>query len=230
MIRELLFELYSVSRDMIGKGSILVLYVAAVIAMVILVREGGKRILPAILSIPAVTASAVALAIEKVSALPAKSRFVKIIATAFAASLCLLAVSSSGRAVFSRELCERAENDMHLPGGIMQAMMVMLRSGDDLTVLAPYDWTPYFDSYSSMFRPIFEDPSLKDADKEVLRTELDDIRPDMKKITSIAKRAGCRYVLLPDGIWPEVPITKCGYELVEECDGCRLYREVRSPE
>ena len=215
---------------MIGDGSILVLYAAAVIAVVIIVRDDGKRILPVILSIPALIAASAALVIKKVTGLPFKSRFVKIIATAFAACICILTIASSGRSVFSRELCEKAENEMHLPGGVMQAMMEMLRSGDDLKVVAPYEWTPYLESYSSRFIPVYNDPSLKDADKELLRTELDDISPDMKKITSIAKRAGYGYVLLPEGIWPEVPITKCGYELVDEYNGCRLYREVKTPE
>ena len=110
---------------MIGDGSILVLYAAAVIAVVIIVRDDGKRILPVILSIPALIAASAALVIKKVTGLPFKSRFVKIIATAFAACICILAIASSGRSVFSRELCEKAENEMHLPGGVMQAMMAM---------------------------------------------------------------------------------------------------------
>ena len=76
--------------------------------------------------------------------------------------------------------------------------------------------------------PKAEDAASSDEDMRTLYAQLSVAHPDMRKVASIAHKRGCGYVALSDGIWPEVPITELGYELIFETDGCRLYREVNT--
>ena len=65
-----------------------------------------------------------------------------------------------------------------------------------------------------------------DKDTGVLFAELEKIDPDMNKVASIAHRRKVRYVVLSNGIWPKIPITKLGYETFYETPSCTVYREV----
>lgn len=226
MIKELLFELHSTLRGIVGEGSIFVLYIAAVIVLISVLAKDRRRFLGVIVSVPAAVAVAVACVFDRVSALSCKNRIAKYAALIFASCLCLLAIASSGKSVFSKELCEKSENDMHLPGDMETVMSAILNEDDHPAILVPYGWSAYFNAYSSRFEVIYDDPATKESDKQILMTELDSIRPDMKKVAGIAHKSGCRYAILPDGIWPQVPIEKCGYEMMLECDGINVYREV----
>ena len=228
MIKELLSELHINLRSVVGDGSIFVLYIASVILIISVFSKGSQRMRGVILSIPAAVATAVSIALERVFFFPFKNRLVKYAAAAFAACLCLLAIASSGKSVFSKELCERAENDMHLPKDMERAMTSILEEDDAPHVLVPYKWGAYFNAYSSRFTVVYDDPETSGSDRQTLTEQLESIRPDMEKVTGIAHKRGCTYAVIPDGIWPEVPIDKCGYELMIDCDGCNVYREVKT--
>ena len=228
MIKELLSELHSNIRSIVGDGSIFVLYIASVILLISVFTKTAKRLRGVILSVPAAVATAVSYVFERLCSGSYKDRIVKYAAITFAACLCLLVIASSGRSVFSKELCERAENDMHLPGGMETAMSSILEEDDEPCVIVPYEWGAYFAAYSSRFNVVYDDPAMTGEDRQTLMTQLDSIRPDMKKVTGIAHKLGCTYAVIPDGIWPEVPIEKCGYELMLDCDGCNVYREVKT--
>ncbi len=228
MIKELLSELHNTLRSIVGDGSIFVLHIASAILLISVFTKTSKRMRGVILSVPAAVAVAVSYVFEKACSLTCKNRMIKYAAAAFAACLCLLAISSSGRSVFSKELCERAENDMHLPGDMETAMLAILKEDDQPRVLVPYKWGAYFSAYSSRFTVVYDDPGMTGSDRQILMDQLDSIRPDMKKVTAIAHKQGCTYAVIPDGIWPEVPIDRCGYELMVDCDGCNVYREVKT--
>ncbi len=229
MLRELYFELHSGWRSIVGDGSMAVLYLIAAAVVVGLFAGCRRKILPALLCVTALIAAAAGLIFEKINALYEGNRRKRAAALVFAGCICMLAIFSSGRSVFSGEFCEKAENDMHIPTGIVSAMSEFAGTGEEITVLAPYEWTPYLEGFSTHLVPLYRNPSLSTADTDMLSEELSKLRPDMRKITAVSKRCGCRFVLLPDGIWPEVPITRCGYELMAEYDGCSVYREVDGP-
>ena len=51
----------------------------------------------------------------------------------------------------------------------------------------------------------------------------------MKSLAAAAHRKGCSYVVLSKDMWPDVPITRFGYEQMLENDKCMVYREVTVP-
>lgn len=227
MIRELLSELYSAHRSIVGDGTVFVLYIAAVIFVAELSGEKG-RIRPLILSVPATICAAVAYAFEKVCELPFKRKIPRYAAVVFAAALMLLAVASSGKQVFSREVCELSENTMHLPQGIMTAMENVPDEKKEVRVLIPCEWKAYLNAFSTRFvTPYDDDDPVSEDDRHILETELSGLRPDMRKVSQIAHKGGFTYAIIPDDIWPEVPIDRLGYELILDCGTCSLYREVR---
>lgn len=226
MIRELFFELYRGWRNIVGDGNVAVLYIASVIALLTVVRAEGKRAMLLCLSVLGTIGSAISYAIGKVRELPLKKRPTGYAAVIFSACLCLIGIASSGRSVFSPEMCERAENGMHISSHLITAMDAIMQEEDDPVVLAPFEWTPYFKAYSSHFTMASEDNAISGSEYRMLSSELDGIHPDMKKVASVARQRGYRYVVLPDDIWPEIPITGCGYELLKECGKVSVYREV----
>ena len=228
MIRELFYKLHSTLRSFNGDGNVAVLFIAAVLVLVFLnagKKNRYKRSFAAISPL-GVIGLAVSEVIDRVKDGEYKSRFLKVAAVAFAAALSILTITASGRRVFSKDFCERAENGMHIPQYLIDAVSTMPEE-DNTYVLLPYDWAPYLDAYSSRFT--LPTDVLEGSDESVIRAELNDIHPDMKKVTQIAHSKGFSYVILPTDVWPDVPITKCGYELILENDGCRLYREVKYP-
>ncbi len=227
MIRELFYKLHTAFRSFIGEGNAVVLFVAAsLFILLICLREKRRyRNMFTVMSPLSTIGLAVSEVIDRVAGAGYAKPVLKAAAVLFAACLSILAVTSSGKLVFSGELCEKAENEMHIPAYLVDAMNGIPEG--DARVLVPYDRAPYFAAYSSRF--VLSPDILKGSDESVIRTELDGIHPDMKKIAGIAHREGFEYVVLPVDIWPEIPITKCGYELVLENEGCRLYREVRDP-
>ena len=227
MIRELLYELHSLLREFAGSGNVAVLFAASALLLLMFCAGKKSRNGWAVLSPLGVIALAVPEVLERVREKVKGGRFVKYAAVVFAALVMVLAVTSSGRMVFSSDHTEKAENDMHIPSYLTEAMSTLLREEGEPRVLVPYEWSPYFAAYSSRF--VLPDDVLDGFDESAIRSELDIIHPDMKKISNIAHRNGFGYVLLPADIWPEVPITKCGYELVLDYGGCSLYREVRDP-
>lgn len=227
MIRELLYELHSLLREFAGSGNVAVLFAASALLLLMFCAGKKSRNGWAVLSPLGVIALAVPEVLERVREKVKGGRFVKYAAVVFAALVMVLAVTSSGRMVFSGDHTEKAENDMHIPSYLTEAMSTLLREEGEPRVLVPYEWSPYFAAYSSRF--VLPDDVLDGFDESTIRSELDIIHPDMKKISNIAHRNGFGYVLLPADIWPEVPITKCGYELVLDYGGCSLYREVRDP-
>ncbi len=227
MIRELFYELHSTLRSVAGDGAVFVLFVLCALFLASVNFTSGKRSWACLLSPLSLIAATVSSVIQKAYATADKCA-AKIMAAVFAGLIAVLAITSSGKNVFSRELCEKAENDMHVPGYIMTAMNEVADEGaEEIRVLAPDRWTAYFEGYSGRFIPVYDDDSLSDEDRRILDAELESIHPDMKKIASIAHGSGCGYVVLPDSMWPDIPITKLGYEVMAECGGCTVYREVR---
>ena len=227
MIRELLYEIHSLIREFAGNGSVTVLFAVSALLLLMLCAKKKSKNGWAAMSPLGVIALAVPEVLERVRDKVRGGRLTRYAAVTFAALVMVLAVTSSGRMVVSGDHTEKAENDMHIPSYLTEAMSTLLREEGEPKVLVPYEWSPYFSAYSSRF--VLPDGILDGSDENAIRSELDIIHPDMKKISNIAHRNGFVYVLLPADIWPEVPITKCGYELVLDYGGCSLYREVRDP-
>ena len=209
------------------------MFIASFLALLPVYGKKEKRMGAVVLSFLGTIATAAAVICEE-----AVSRFTKrshrCAAGLLAVFLCILAVVSSGTNVFSEELSERAENNMHIPGAIIEAMDAVLSDADDPHVAVMPGWGRYFESYSSGFDLMYREPenddtSSFDDDQRIVYTELSDVHPDMGKVASAARRAGCRYVIISRDVWPKVAITGHGFKLMFENDRCLVYREVDAP-
>lgn len=207
MIRELIDQLYMSVRDVVGYGSVIVLFAASVIVVYLRSGDRRKEIMPVILSVPVSIGCAAA----------------RILTSVFAAAVILLAVASSGRGMFSRQYATRAENAMHIPGDLPEAMDKVLGDGGKAKVLTMPEWELFFYNYSSRFDIAGAD-SAPEAHKE-----LSDVHPDMRIVANEAKRNGCEYVVLAKGLWPDLPLDRFGYERICDGDQYEVYREVKSP-
>ena len=232
MIRELLYKLYTEHRLLVGTGSMVVLYLAAVLVVIRSCKDKDHE-LPLLLCIPATIGCALARLIG--ACFPSEGKKAKKIgAVVFSVLLCILAVTISGKDVFSGEFRSRAENDMHIQTDLRDAADAILAESDLPSVLAMPGWDVYLLAYSSRFNMMYESPRSTDAvmtdeDEYTAYTELSKIHPDMRKVSKAAKRKDARYVMLSKGIWPEIPLEKCGYEPIFENDTCAVYREVSTP-
>lgn len=222
MIRELIGQLYMSLRDVVGYGSVAVLFAASVIVVYLCSGDKRKEIMPVVLSVPVSICCAAAQLFNAVLQKTKKSSL-RIAAVIFAAALVLLAIASSGRSMFSRQYATRAENAMHIPQDLPDAMDEILNGNDEAKVLTMPDWELFFYDYSSRFI-IAEADTAPEAHKE-----LSDVHPDMRIIANDAKRNGCEYVVLSKGLWPDLPLSKFGYELIYNGDLCEVYREVKAP-
>ncbi len=228
MIRELISELYTFYRQLAGTGSVIVMFLSA-LAVIVIVRKNRRGITPVLLSFCGCIASVAGTVVDKTFSCKKDSNKERILSTLFASMILILAITSSGTLIFSQSMSVAAENDMHLPAYIVEAADAVINDGVDGCVLTMPGWGPYFESYSSGYKiisPGQEDTSSSDEDIRTIAIQLYQVHPDMKKVASAAHRKGCGYVVLSDGIWPDVPITEFGYELLFETDGCRVYREV----
>ena len=208
MVRELLGELYSLYRQFTGTGAIVVLFILSVIVL-------GKRYksrceMPVYLSVLGTIGYAISEIITRLSGILA----------VFAAAICILAVATSGSNVLSSDMNSRAENVMHLPANLVESMDVILDESYTPSILTMPEWNPYFESYSSDFIVKYESG---------LNDELAKLHPDMQKVAEAAHECNCEYVVISSEIWPEIPITKFGYELMYETEGCVVYKEVKTP-
>ncbi len=70
---------------------------------------------------------------------------------------------------------------------------------------------------------------LLDEDQRTAFEELSKVHPDMRKVASAARRKGCRYVVTPVGMWPDIPITGFGFDVMAENGAYIVYREVSAP-
>ncbi len=233
MIKELLYQLYTAYRLFAGEGAVTVLYIAAAAVLVFVSVKKKKRYAPAVLSfLGTIGAGFAAICEEAVSG--QKKRGYACAAGVFALALCILAITSSGKNVFSSEMSERAENDMHIPAGLTEAMDAVISDTGSLRVAVMPGWGLYFEGYSSRFDLLYEEPRNGDIssfsdEQRTVYTQLCDLHPDMRKVASASKRAGCGYIVMSKSVWPKVPITGCGYELIFENDTCLVYKEVTTP-
>ena len=227
MIKEMIFQLYNGYRELAGTGAVAVLFAISVLALILTVpaEKAKERALMALCVIPACAAAIahfIGAAPGKETGKSAKAR------TVIAVCLAALAVASSGKSVISPEFTEKAENSVHIPPGVYEAMECILEDSNAPGVLVMPRWSAYFESYSPRFTVTGHEASNA-GDEAVIAFELAKKSPDMRKVASAAHRQGCSYAVLPDDIWPDEPITKFGYELFAECQDCIVYKEVSPP-
>ncbi len=231
MIRELMYELYSDQRLIIGSGAFLILYIASVL-LLSCDPERKREDIPLILA-PLVCASSAVSRIPELIGRKITKPSVRIAALLFALCLTVLAVTSSGTLIFSQELSSPSENSMHIPNDILSAADAVLSDGRGGTVLTMPGWDVYFSCYSSRFdlpcRTKEEVSSITDEDTRLVYTELSQKSPDMKTVARIAHKKGCKYVVLSNDLWPDEPLTKFNYEQVKVFGTCTVYREVTAP-
>ncbi len=230
-MRELFSEIYRGYRQFTGTGAVVVLFIVAVAVIILFYRARNRKITPVILSVGGSIAF-VAASVWDMVTMPNAGRRKNLAARLFAALVCVLAITLSGTSPFTRNISEKAENDMHLPSFVPEAAEAVIGDGTYKTILTMPGWGDYFKSYSSAYSvvsPDEDDAYLADEDMRTLYTQLIKVHPDMKKVASGAHRMECGYVILSDGIWQDIPLTDLGYELIYETEGCRVYREVRTP-
>lgn len=237
MIRELLYELYSDQRLIIGSGAVLTVYIASVLFHILDPERPAERLSVALSPLSSVGCAV--CGIYEIICSRIKGKRERVFSLVFAACLGILAITSSGTGIFSQQLAGPAVNDMHIPDHIVAAMSAVLddsnaAGGERAVVLTMPGWDTYFECYS----PVFELPcrnasneisKIRDEDDMIIRIELSKTSPDMKKVARIAHLKGCRYVVLTDDCWPDTPITDLGYEELAQCKGCTVYREVSTP-
>lgn len=233
MIKELFFEIYTYHRQLAGEGAVIVLFAAALLFCVCLFAKRGQRYAAGVLSILSTIGIAASEFFEEALS-RIKKPVLKTAAGIFAAAICVLAIASSGRRIFSSEFSEKAIDAMHIPQGMTGAMDAILSDSEEPMVLTMPGWGLFFTSYSSRFQMMYEeghggDITSFDEDERVAFGELSDVHPDMKKVSLSARRAGCTYIVTSRDIWPEIPLTKFGYELMYENDNCLVYKEVTTP-
>ena len=234
MIKELFYELYNGYRQVVGKGAVIVLFIASLPALFRLYGDKDRGWAGALLSPLSVIGCAASGLVGKILSVKEDGRAKRLFSFALVLCLCILAVTVSGSNIIYENITHYAENDMHIPQDMILSMDAVLSDSDDPKVLTMPGWGLYFESYSSAFDMMYEEPAngdsaLLDEDERTVYIQLSDVHPDMKKITSIAHRYGCGYIVLSNGIWPDVPVTSCGYELLYGTDSCSVYREVRTP-
>lgn len=208
MVRELFVRLYDLYRQFTGTGTVIVLFIVSLIVLVISKKDRCTQ--PAALSVLGTVGWAVS---EIISSLTG-------ISVVFAVAVCILAVTSSGTNVLAPDMNTKAENAMHIPAHLLESMDAIKDETDSACILTMPGWELYFECYSSGFA-VVDDPEAQ--------RELDKHQPDMKIIARKAHECKCDYVVISSDIWPEVPITKYGYDLVFETEGCAVYKEVMTP-
>lgn len=215
MVKELLYELYSLYRQYTGEGVILSLFI---VSAAVLAAYGRGRERYVLLSPLAAIGSGISFIMERVWKLsrgPAGYA-----AVFFAAAVCVLAVTSSGANILSPDMNTVSENELHIPEQLAEAMDESLAQVKSPVVLTMPEWAIYFESYSSKFA-LLRDLSVYE--------ELTKHSPDMKLIAKAAHEGDCDILVLSKDMWPAVPVTKYGYELIYETDMCSVYKEVRTP-
>ena len=230
-MKELLSQIYDGYRQFVGTGSVVVLFLSAVCVIIFSYRRTDRKCMPLLLSVCGSIAVAAAYVYELIGS-GSSDRRIRSAGRIFALLLGILCISMSGTMIFSKGLFVRAENDLHLPGFVTEAADAVIADGGDGCILTMPGWRPYFESYSSklsVVSPGDEDSDLADEDMRTLYAQLIKVHPDMKKVAASAHRKGCGYIVLSDGIWQDIPLTRFGYELIYETEGCRVYREVRTP-
>lgn len=229
MAGELFEKLYTYQRQLVGGGAVLVLFFAALLLFV----SEGKKCAPLILSPLGAVAVAVSETLGRFFC-KRQSRPYGIAAGIFSVCLIAVAIALSGGDVTFGEMAEPVSNEMHIPGDLADAMSAILDESDDPHVLTMPGWGVYFTAYSSAFDMMYDDPhggdlSGLDENAWAAYTQLSVLHPDMKTVSAAARRSGCDYVVLSNDIWPEMPITRFGYEPVYKGDLCTAYREVDKP-
>ncbi|MCR5673755.1 MAG: hypothetical protein K6F87_08600 [Lachnospiraceae bacterium] len=225
MIRELFYELYSGYRQIVGDGAVMVLFAASLLVLLMIRRENDRGCAGALLSPLSVIGCAAAGFTGKIK---------KPLALIFAVALCFLSVTVSGKNIIYDNIGRRAENDVHIPQDVITSMDAVLSDSDDPKVLTMPGWGLYFESYSSKFQLMYEEPRNGDTaslneDERTAYMQLGNIHPEMKKVAAAAHRSGCGYIVMSNDIWPDVPPTACGYKVLCETPSCTVYREVTTP-
>ncbi len=231
MIRELLGELYTSYRLFLGNGTVLTLFAVSVAVLAVSDIALHKR--PVILSVLGTIGCAVAAVIDKITGSKESSAVQRILCVIFSSAVCVLAIVSSGENVLSSDMNAVAENELHIPSQLVEAMDAVLDDSDAPSVLTMPGWGLYFDAYSSAFTLMF-DESEEDISgtNEYVRNAYNELKknhPDMKKVADSSHACGCEYVVLSSDLWPEVPITRYGYELFYETGPYVVYKEVKAP-
>ena len=234
MVRGLLDELHRDFTSFRGTGSVMVLFAAALIVLYLLYSKRKQGTGAVGISVLAAISFVMAAAIDHALSLKTDRRLYRGGAAVFTAVLCLFTAVYSGSAVYLQGDFERAGNEMHIPDDMAEAASFIVKDADHPTVLVMPGYGPYFESFSSAYDLAYEEPYDGDLshlgeDEWLIYTHLSTVHPVMRKVSNAAKRLGCDYVVLSDDIWPEIAITKCGYETVLELDTCSVYREVNAP-
>lgn len=230
MIGEIFYKLHTYHRYLAGGGAVLVLSAAALL----LCAKSGIKWKALILSPFGVIGIGAAKVFEEMSRKIKEGGKRWVFAGLFVACLLLLAIICSGDSLVSGQVGEPVSNRMHLPGDLSDAMQGILEDDEAPRVLTMPGWGPNFMAYSSAFELMYEDPygpdlSFEDEDQWLVYTQLSVLHPDMKKVAAAAHRAHCRYIVLSNDIWPDIPVTSFGYEPFISCDICTVYREVAKP-
>ena len=205
MIKELMYQLYSGYRSIAGDGAVIVLFITAAAALVLIYGNKKKTGIPAVLSVLGTVGAFFAnLCEEAVSG--QKKPVLRYAAGLLALTLCILVITSSGKNVFSSELSETADNDMHIPSGLTEAMDAILSEDANPCVAVMPGWGLYFEGYSSKFTLMYEEPAGGDTssfsdEERTIYTELSDIHPDMRKVAAASKREACGYIVMSKDIW-----------------------------
>ena len=234
MIKELFYELYSAYRQIVGKGAVIVLFIASLLALYRLSEDNDRGLPGIILSPLSAIGCAVSKLIDMACTVRNDKKVLKTATAALAVCLCFLAVTVSGDNIFYGNISRPAENNMHIPADLLTSMDAVLADDEEPKVLTMPGWGPYFSAYSSKFDLMYEEPedgvsSILDEDERTVYMQLSDVHPEMKKVAAIAHKTGCRYIVMSKSIWPDIPVTSCGYKVYYDTSTCCVYKEVRTP-
>lgn len=230
MLSELFGNVLSSYKSLFGTGSILVLFVVGVFALLLLSQGDEKKIAP--LTLVLSSFGAIGAFVAKI--ITVKDEKVTRLIRALILVACVFVIVVSGKRILSPVFLEKSENSMHIPSGLKETMDIMLEgSGDDtIGVVSMPGYGNYFEGYSTRFKLIYEEPydgdvvRVPDEYKEAY-LELCKTYPDMRIVARAARNANCKYiVVLEDAYWPQIPLTELSYEVVGGSGGFVIYEDM----
>lgn len=246
MVSTLWNNLITTYKLYIGTGSLLVLFVVALMYKTLHGLRNGKKISellwPGILmpwgSIGMafgelflnreISEAVPAISVKNEKYVNAYKATIKIV---IAVVLVYILIISGNRFV-SPEFYVKADNNMHIDANLLKAMDFILADSEteSIGVVTMPGAGEYFRSYSSRFDMMYEDPVDGDVSglkKELNQTyqELSVKYPDMLIVSNAAKREGCRYIVIRnDSYWPKIPLTEYEYDLIFTCGYWDVYK------
>lgn len=139
------------------------------------------------------------------------------------AVVAVLVLMLSGKAVYSSPLFSRAENVYHVPQTVVEICDAIKVEGREVMAAFPDEFLLYVRQYSPVVcmpygREAFD--YYNELNGEIMRD-----KPDVEKLSTLAKQAMCHYVVLQEGKVSAREMELYSYELFDNIRGYEIYKD-----